>query len=82
MKPLAMETINNLVGQMEQEEYEEKQAAETFMQVMLLAGRNIMLLNGDKEASLQYIHANLEHLQSRVSHKAQTSAKDSMTPSH
>lgn len=82
MKFLANETINNLVQEMEREEYDEKQAAETFMQVMLLAGRNIMLLNGDKEASLQYIHANLEHLQSRVLDKAQTSAKDSTAPSH
>lgn len=82
MKFLANETINNLVQEMEREEYDEKQAAETFMQVMLLAGRNIMLLNGDKEASLQYIHANLEHLQSRVLDKAQTSAKDSTVPSH
>jgi len=82
VKFLANETINNLVQEMEREGYDEKQAAETFMQVMLLAGRNIMLMNGDKEASLQYIHANLEHLQSRVFDRSQELARDSNTPSH
>ena len=79
---LANEAINNLVAEMEREEYDEKQAAETFMQTMLLAGRNIILLNGDEQASLSYIHANLEHLQRAVIQKSQELAKDSTTPSH